>query len=214
VWSAAPEPEPSEAEDTEVPAPAEEPELVVTETMAEIFLRQGHRELALAVYTQLSLREPGNDRVAAAAAALQQELAPPVPPPPPAEPEPRFAASETGGRSVHSFFGALLSASRPAVATAIHPPAFEPPRRPNGEPTRPAQDALSLSAVFGDEAAPSGPAAPPANSAVEPSFDEFFAPGASAESELPKPPDTEPAAASQVPEDLEQFNAWLRGLKR
>jgi hypothetical protein len=213
--SPAPEPEaPSETEDTDAPAPADEPELVVTETMAEIFLRQGHRELALAVYTQLSLREPGNDRVAAAAAALQQELAPAAPAPPPAEPEPRFAASETGGRSVHSFFGALLSASRPAVPTAIHPPAFEPPRRPSGEPTRPAQDALSLSAVFGDEAAPSGPASPPADSGVEPSFDEFFAPGASAESELPKPPGTEPAAASQVPEDLEQFNAWLRGLKR
>ncbi|HTL04789.1 MAG TPA: tetratricopeptide repeat protein, partial [Gemmatimonadales bacterium] len=48
-----PEPEP-EAEPVAEPAsegetaPAE-PELVVTETMAEIFLRQGHRELALAV---------------------------------------------------------------------------------------------------------------------------------------------------------------------
>lgn len=206
---------PQECEETDAPAPAGEPELVVTETMAEIFLRQGHRELALAVYTQLSLREPGNDRIAAAAASLQQELSPPAPPPLPEEPAPRFAAAETGGRSVHALFGALLSASRPAVATAIHPPAFEAPRRPVGEPTRPAQDALSLSAVFGDEASPSGPAATPAESAGEPSFDEFFAPGASAESELPKSPETEPAtAASQVPEDLEQFNAWLRGLKR
>jgi hypothetical protein len=115
---------------------------------------------------------------------------------------------------VHALFGALLSASRPAVATAVHPPAFEPPRRPAGEPTRPAQDALSLSAVFGDEAAPSGPAAPPVDSASEPSFDEFFTPGGSAESELPKPPGSEPSTASQIPEDLEQFNAWLRGLKR
>ncbi len=204
-----------ESEETDAPAPPGEPELVVTETMAEIFLRQGHRELALAVYTQLSLREPGNDRIAAAAASLQQELSPLAPPPLPEEPAPRFAATETGGRSVHSLFGALLSASRPAVATAIHPPAFEAPRRPAGEPTRPAQDALSLSAVFGDEASPSGPAATPAESAGEPSFDEFFAPGASAESELPKSPGTESAAAaSQVPEDLEQFNAWLRGLKR
>ncbi len=205
---------PQESEETDAPAPADEPELVVTETMAEIFLRQGHRELALAVYTQLSLRDPGNDRIAAAAAAMQQELSPSAPPPsePPA---PRFAATETGGRSVHALFSALLSTSRPAVATAIHPPAFEAPRRPAGEPTRPAQDALSLSAVFGDEASPSGPAAAPAESAGEPSFDEFFAPGASAESELPKPPGTQPAAAaSQAPEDLEQFNAWLRGLKR
>jgi tetratricopeptide (TPR) repeat protein len=203
-----------ESEETDAPVPAAEPELVVTETMAEIFLRQGHRELALAVYTQLSLREPGNDRIAAAAAALQQELTPPAPPPPPPEPEPTFAAEETGGRSVHAFLGSLLSASRPTVATAVHPPAFESPRRPLGEPTRPAHDALSLSAVFGDEAAPAGPASAPPDNAGEPSFDEFFAPGASAESELPKPPGSEAGAASQVPEDLEQFNAWLRGLKR
>jgi len=203
-----------EGEETEEPAPSGEPELVVTETMAEIFLRQGHRELALAVYTQLSQREPGNDRIAAAVAGLKHELAPPAAPPPPPVPAPHFAASETGGRSVHALLGELLSASRPAVATAIHPPAFEPPRPAAGEPTRPAQDALNLSAVFGDEAAPSGPAAPPVNSASEPSFDQFFAPGASAESELPKPPDNAPSTAGQVPEDLEQFNAWLRGLKR
>ena len=49
----------------------------------------------------------------------------------------------------------------------------------------------------------------------EPSFEEFFAPGSSADAELPRPPEQDPAtAASQVPEDLEQFNAWLRGLKR
>ncbi|HJR34042.1 MAG TPA: tetratricopeptide repeat protein, partial [Gemmatimonadales bacterium] len=55
-----PEPEP-ESEPADLPA--REPELVVTETMAEIFLRQGHRELALAVYTQLSLRDPDNRRL-------------------------------------------------------------------------------------------------------------------------------------------------------
>ena len=213
-----PEPEPeSELEPESEPAdlPAREPELVVTETMAEIFLRQGHRELALAVYTQLSLRDPDNRRLAELAAALSEALAPPAPPPPPQEPAPRYAAAETGGRSVRSLLGALLSASRPAVATAIHPPAFETPRRPAGEPTRPAQEPLSLGAVFGDEAAPAGPASPPVAPGTEPSFEEFFAPGSSAEAELPRPPEHDAAAAaSQVPEDLEQFNAWLRGLKR
>jgi len=207
-----PEPEP-ESEPADLPA--REPELVVTETMAEIFLRQGHRELALAVYTQLSLRDPDNRRLAEVAAALSEELAPPAPPPPPEAPAPRYAAAETGGRSVESLFGALLSASRPAVATAIHPPAFETPRRTAGEPTRPAQEPLSLGAVFGDDAAPGGPASPPASAGSEPSFEEFFAPGSSADAELPRPPEHDPASAgSQVPEDLEQFNAWLRGLKR
>lgn len=207
-----PEPEP-ESEPADLPA--REPELVVTETMAEIFLRQGHRELALAVYTQLSLRDPDNRRLAEVAAALSEELAPPAPPPPPEAPAPRYAAAETGGRSVESLFGALLSASRPAVATAIHPPAFETPRPTAGEPTRPAQEPLSLGAVFGDDAAPAGPASPPAPAGSEPSFEEFFAPGSSADAELPRPPGHDPAtAASPVPEDLEQFNAWLRGLKR
>jgi hypothetical protein len=207
-----PEPEP-EAEPADLPA--REPELVVTETMAEIFLRQGHRELALAVYTQLSLRDPDNRRLAEVASALSEELAPPPPPSPPEAPAPRYAAVETGGRSVRSLFGALLSASRPVAATAIHPPAFETPRRPAGEPTRPAQEPLSLGAVFGDDAAPAGPASPPVAPGSEPSFEEFFAPGSAADAELPRPPEHDAAtAASQVPEDLEQFNAWLRGLKR
>jgi tetratricopeptide (TPR) repeat protein len=207
-----PEPEP-ESEPAELSS--REPELVVTETMAEIFLRQGHRELALAVYTQLSLRDPDNRRLAEVATALSEELAPPAPAPPPEAPAPRYAAVETGGRSVQSLFGALLSASRPAVATAIHPPAFETPRHAAGEPTRPAQEPLSLGAVFGDAAVPGGPASPPVVSGSEPSYEEFFAPGSSADAELPRPPEHDAAtAASQVPEDLEQFNAWLRGLKR
>lgn len=193
---------------------SEEPELVVTETMAEIFLRQGHRELALAVYAQLAQRDPDNERIAAALTRLAPTpVAPPVPTP---EPVAQYAASETGGRSVGQLFQSLLSASRPTPAAAIHPPAFEPPKRVTGQPTRPAQDSLSLSAVFGEETAPSGPAgAPQEGSPGEPSFDEFFAPatGSSDDTDLPRTPDTAGQPA-QVPEDLEQFNAWLRGLKR
>jgi hypothetical protein len=207
-----PPPEPA----AEEPAPVEsEPELVVTETMAEIFLRQGHRELALAVYAQLAQRDPENGRVAEAYAALQAELAPPPPPAPEVPPAPQYAASATGGTSVREMFQVLLTASRPVMAPGLHPPAFESPRRPTGEPTRPAQDTLSLSAVFGDEPAPSRPAGtPPAPVSGEPTFDEFFTPGDGAEAELPKAGPPGATAPSQVPEDLEQFNAWLRGLKR
>jgi thioredoxin-like negative regulator of GroEL len=198
------------------PAPAAEPELVVTETMAEIFLRQGHRELALAVYAQLAQREPDNERIAAALASLTPETpAPEAPAPPPA---PRFAASDTGGRSVGELFGALLSSVRPSVAPTIHPPAFELPKRASGEPTRPAQESLSLSSVFGEEAGSGGSAGATADSvAGEPSFDEFFAPatGPAADLELPRAPASDSSGEpAQVPEDLEQFNAWLRGLKR
>jgi hypothetical protein len=230
-----PEPEPElepvarvasepEADAAEPEAAAAEPELVVTETMAEIFLRQGHRELALAVYAQLAQRDPGNERVADAFFRLHAELAPPPPlappepPPAPVEAPRRYAAAATGGRSVAQQFADLLAATRPAVAPPVHPPTFEVPRRPQGEATRPAPESLSLSSVFGDEAAPTGPAGGPVESApAEPSFEQFFAPaeGASTEAELPRPPESgAPAMSSMAPEDLEQFNAWLRGLKR
>lgn len=196
-------------------APAAEPELVVTESMAEVFLRQGHRELALAVYTQLAQRDPANALVLEAADRLRAELAPPPPPAPP--PAPRYDAAATGGVSVGHRLGGLFGASRPAVAAPVHPPAYEPPRR-SGEPTRAAGDSLSLSAVFGEDAAasPVGPVSAPAESSeAEPSFDEFFSPEADS-AELPSPPPPAPEAAgapAQSGEDLERFNTWLRNLK-
>jgi hypothetical protein len=189
---------------------------MVTETMAEIFLRQGHQELALAVYQQLALRDPSNERVAGAVARLTPAAKAPEP-----EPEPIpvrvHSAAETGGRSVAALLGAVFHAMRPTVAAAVHPPAFEVLRRAGGDPTRPAEDTLSLGTVFGDEAGPAGPASPlRTGSGSEPSFEEFFAPatGSSADAELPKPPAEPGAVSAEVPEDLEQFNAWLRGLKR
>lgn len=199
--------------EAEAAAGGPEPALVVTESMAEVFLRQGHPALALAVYTQLAQRDPENRRVAEAMAKLQQELAPPAPAPAPA---PKYDAASTGGVSIAARLAGLLGASRPAVAATVHPPAFEAPRRA-AEPTRPSEDSLSLSSVFGEDAgsAPVGPASGPAGTAEgEPSFDEFFAPQDSAD--LPSTPAPAPEAAGapvQSGEDLERFNAWLRGLK-
>jgi len=215
----APEPEPPPVPAAEPPLTEAEPELVVTETMAEIFLRQGHRELALAVYSQLAQRDPANTHATEAAARLRADLEPPPapePPPPPAPEPKRFDAAATGGTSVAALFAALLRAERPVSSPTIHPPAFESPRRNYGEPTRPADDSLSLSAVFGEDAPLPAPAGGPADaSATEPSFEQFFGPAESAaEAELPKPPEDTPVMSSMAPEDLEQFNAWLRGLKR
>jgi hypothetical protein len=214
------EPEPVAASEPEAPPPAPEaePELVVTETMAEIFLRQGHRELALAVYAQLVQRDPANERVGQAYARLSETLAPPpaAAPAPVAEPEPvkpRYDADSTGGRSVAQLFGLLLSAPRPAVSATVHPPAFESRRRPLGEPTRPSGETLSLSAVFGEEGGAAGPAGTSAP-AGEPSFDEFFAAEGAPADEARLPRAQTEAPVGPAPEDLEQFNAWLRGLKR
>jgi tetratricopeptide (TPR) repeat protein len=225
-WASAP---PAAPEASDVPAPAlqvspaaaeaepepvssgPEPALVVTESMAEVFLRQGLPDLALAVYTQLAQRDPENQRVTDAVARLRAELAPPAPAP---APPPRYDAASTGGTSIAARLGDLLGAARPAVATTVHPPAFEA-QRPPADPTRPAEDSLSLSSVFGEETgAPVGPASGPAEPVEgEPSFDEFFAPQETAELPSRSPAQDAAGAPAQSGEDLERFNAWLRGLK-
>lgn len=192
------------SEQSHEPEHAEQPVLIVTESMAELFLKQGHRELALAVYRQLADRSPESDSIRGAIARLEQELAPP-----PAAPAPErkpYAAAETGGRSVERRLQAVLHAPPPSTASTVLPPAIEP----GAEPTRPAQDALSLSAVFGDE-----PAARPrreeepvaSTNAAEPSYDEFFGAG-------PTEPAAAPAPRGEGEADLRQFNEWLKGLKR
>jgi hypothetical protein len=159
--------------------------------MAEIFLRQGHRELALAVYTQLRQREPDNTRIAGLADELAQSLAPPAPPPPPEpppEPVKRYDAAATGGVAVKDFLTSLFAAGRPRPAATVHPPAFD---------------------QVEDHKAPS--------------FDEFFAtetPLAPASGSSPSELAGEPAGERMEvaprtgeAEELEQFHAWLRGLK-
>jgi hypothetical protein len=113
---------------------------------------------------------------------------------------------------VGGYFAGILS-SRPAPAEA--PPSALPespedePRPGSAAPTRPATDALSLSAIFGEEGAtrdrestaPPEPSvgAPPASPGLR--FDEFF--------------DAPPAAGSRMADDddLSQFHDWLKSLK-
>jgi len=186
-----------------VGAATDEPELIVTESMAEVFLRQGHASLALAVYRQLAERSPGLESIRDAIRRLEGEAEPPAPA---AEPlRVAYRASETGGRSVGQLLRAVLQAPRPVTPSTVLPPAIEPA----GEATRTSSQPLSLGAVFGDEpAAVPPPPAEAASAASEPSYDEFF--GATPTADL---------GAAGAPrhaegEDLRQFNDWLRGLKR
>lgn len=204
--------------------PAEEPTLVVTESMAELFRRQGHRELALAVYRQLAERSTEAPHLREAVLALEGEIAArEAERAGPAEPPRRFAARETGGESVEAFLQAVLGVPPLSVQAPVLPPAIEP--GPAGEPTRAGDGPFSLADVFEDR--PAGPgqvaSASPAPSAVPeatpegPSYDEFFgtpvagepAGGAGGAGEgtgaSPRAPDAE---------DLHQFNDWLRSLKR
>ncbi|MGH7631353.1 MAG: tetratricopeptide repeat protein, partial [Gemmatimonadales bacterium] len=99
--------------DTDAPATAE-PDLVVTETMAQVFLRQGHVVEALAVYRELAARSPESERLRERVAELEARyLALSTPPP-----RPSFLARDTGGQSLGSFFSALLAARPERISPA------------------------------------------------------------------------------------------------
>lgn len=155
-------------------------EPVLTETMAELYLRQGHREDALRVYQALAEQRPHDARLRDKVVELS---APPAPAAPaaPAAARPRPQAPG-GGQSAGAFLRGILSA-RPgaapppvpeptvaprASAPAVPPPALEETPEPApeaaqavdevrpeepapGSPTRPASDAISLDSVFGEE---------------------------------------------------------------
>lgn len=197
-------------------APAE-PGLLVTETMADVYLQQGHIGEALAVYRELVRRKPGDAALRARVAELERRRDAAAP----GAARPRYSARETGGQSVAEFFQALLEA-RPAFPPARpaggRPGGAEPvpaPRTADGPAIRPAADPLSLDSVFGEEPSPVAPAAPgpesPRGSGPPGvSFDDFFGgatPGGG----------VGPAGGSprgKRDDDLDQFQSWLQSLKR
>lgn len=187
-----------------------EPDLVVTESMAELLLQQGHRDEALVVYRHLESRSTGDARFQEKIAELESAAAVPEPP------ERAYSVVVTHGQSVEAYLRSLLSARPPAAAGG--PPVQADTSRTGGAadregaPTRPAQDSLSLSSVFGEESTPTPPAIPAAGAGgAGPSglsYDDFFgAPGTSA---TPRPPQASEAKS----DDLDQFHAWLQNLKR
>lgn len=98
----APVPEaPAEAHSSDGTSPADAP--FVTETMAELLLKQGLRDQALGVYRQLLSAKPGDERLAARVAELQP------------------ANSEPAGQSIRDFL-ARFATLRPAERTAAAAP--------------------------------------------------------------------------------------------
>jgi tetratricopeptide (TPR) repeat protein len=222
-------------------------EPVLTETMAELYLRQGHQEDALRVYQALLAKRPADARLRGRVEALAGGGG---------------GTTEQGrgtGETVQVFLKRILAARpgmpapQPSGAPARSPLAdafaiahtdAEPAPTPGvvspGEATRPATDSISLDQVFGDEgarssgAAPEGlppaPSAPPAPPAPPPapadtggfSFDQFFssteppAGGGEAAPATPEPPRSSGGRVRPPVEDegdLDQFQAWLKGLK-
>jgi hypothetical protein len=198
---------------------------VVTESMAELYLRQGHRADALAIYRQLAARRPDDARLASVVSGLAAEVdAPPAA-------APAYAAAQTGGRSVADLLRGILSERLPAAPPAPEPfpesadvPEFRSrdevlaDAEDQGEPTRPADDHLTLGAVFGDEdgGAPPAVASPESRPSAHEqngglSFDEFFGAPPAVEPDATR---TTPPAPTGDPDDLDQFHAWLQSLKR
>jgi tetratricopeptide (TPR) repeat protein len=193
-----PAPEPPAPPQATPAYPPPEPEPVVTETMAEVLLHQGHAAEALAVYRELANRS-GDPRLQQRVAELES-----------ARPAPlvvRYSAKDTGGRSVAETLRAILGASLPSRPSAPPVRQAQPGSSSEGAPTRPAAEALSLSSVFGEET-PTAPPAVPSAPAERVSFDDFY--GSSSPTQTPRGP----RAAEPKSDDLDEFHTWLQNLKR
>ncbi len=198
---------------------------VVTETMAEVYLKQGLIAEARDIYRRLAEQRPDDSAIRARLADLEAREETRVEPMPAA---PRYSTAFTGGRSTRAFLAGVLSATSgratdreeptpPPAATEEPTPldsalgtgaAEEIP----GAPTQPAPDSVSLASVFGDEETP---AAGPTESAPPPSeggmsFDDFFGEAPPAE---PSEPSPDTASGQPEVESDDQFKDWLKGLK-
>ena len=196
-------------------AETDEPELVVTESMAELFLKQGHPADALRIYRELLSRRPEDARLAERVASLEATEAAQSKPLPPLCRE--FLRRHVGARA-HAH-GARFPAQRhrgdPARSRGSPTTGSDAP----GTPTRPAADHLTLSAIFGEDAAPLPPmsrkpraASPPPAERGGVSFDEFYGGGPAQPGTTPRPAGAPPGAGGE--DDLDQFHDWLQNLKR
>lgn len=207
---------------------AHAPDTMLTETMAELYLKQGFRDQAVDVYRRLVAQRPHDGALRVRLAELEA-------------PPPALSAIALGAESVGVFLGriarAVLGQSAPEAPPPppagpspldqafAHPeaegepvPAAAAGEQPAGEPARPASEAFSLDQIFGGPgaAAAAAPPPPPPQAAAPPaqagsSFDEFFGAAPAAEESV-RPRQSRAPRASE--DDLSAFNAWLHGLKR
>jgi len=217
-------------------------EPLVTETMAELYLQQGHVEDALRVYQALLAFRPGDADLQAKVDQLRAPRSEPVargtpaPAAPPAQTAVEFLRRVFQGAPGAAPVTPVVDATRastmlddvfgdaPDAAESPQPAgAAEPASHPGGAPTQPATDALSLDRVFGERGSDSGAPAPAAKGAAVGattgfSFDDFFS--------APEPPSVDvrgdaggdaagarPSRTGEPEQDLDQFQAWLRSLK-
>lgn len=206
----------------------------VTETLAELYLQQGFRDEALAIYRQLAERDPSDQTLQRRIESIERGDVPQAAPAAGAAAENRAAS-----QSVRSFFsrlarrsaappGSLPHTAEPSqevpfasaasalanLFAAAKPPASDESAAatlagaftdPAGRPSRAADGELSLDHLFRD--VPSGGSA---SGGV--SLDEFYAPSAPPGS--PTEPGEETDSAESGGTDIRQFTAWLEGLRK
>ena len=223
--------------DSGVSAVEEAPAAFVTETMAELYLQQGFREEALAVYRQLLVMNPDDAVLAGRVAALEGKEAAAAEVSASADlPAFRYETSPAArpdalGQSVRAFLGvfarrrAPMRRREPAVR---QPAAVERPESPLsalfGAPQ--GSDDASAAVLAGAFAAPNGESLPgrPTRAAVEELRlgDVFSNPRRSGShaatfDEFFSSGSAEQPAQSPLDEegsDMMQFTAWLEGLKK
>ena len=200
-----------------------EADLVVTESMAELLVQQGHAAEALTVYRHLESRNAGEPRFAEKIAELERAAARARrrprrggarrPTPAPEPPRPAYSVLETQGQSVQAFLRGVLAARLPAgaVAGARRAGRARPAADPDGAPTRPAHDSLSLSSVFGEESTPTPPAVSGGRRAAA---GRRLVRRVLRRAGAARPRRGPPRAPDSKSDDLDQFHAWLQNLKR
>lgn len=142
----------------------------VTETMAELYVKQGHREQALEVYRQLVQRNPEDAALAGRLRALESaESRSAAPEPEPIMPVPEVMAD--AGPTIREFLESIaLGRGRSGNSHPPQPPADVPNDPPRGGTRGSVTD--SLGALFTSAEQSSAPGAPP----PPPRADDFAAP--------------------------------------
>ena len=198
-------------------------EPLVTETMAELYLQQGHVEDALRVYQALLASRPGDADLQAKVDQLRAPRSEPAAMEPPEPAVPAAPPAQTAVDFLRRVFQgapgaapvttAPVEAARSATmldgvfgdaADAAESPepaaTAEPAAQPGGVPTHAATDALSLDRVFGEPGSESGAATPAAKGAAVGattgfSFDDFFSAPEPPSGDVPGDADAGAAAA-------------------
>lgn len=217
-----------------------EDDAFATETMAKLYVSQGHFESALGIYRTLAAKNPNdaglNQQIAELEDRVQRRRREPTPVSPVESVAEAVSAAEepvapvsgptirdflveiirrgvsvapataSNGGSIDELFGGGGAMDDDLVAADTLAQAFapEPDRDPMaGKPARQASSELSLDHVFREPGQTRA-----AEDASGFSFDQFFAGDVAGDSSGEKAP------AQGDPDDIEQFNAWLNGLKK